>query len=144
MTNFTPSEFEALYTHVESAIMSYWGVGRGRRYEVAPRDTFFMALNVLKRYSQWDMHARVFGIKTSSFEKMMMKMFTLIVLPLQRQFIKPVTMTELRQKGNLFGNYPYALYATDVKFQEAYRPSGRFAEAKKYFSGKHHLYGLKL
>ncbi|GMF24074.1 unnamed protein product [Phytophthora fragariaefolia] len=43
-----------------------------------------------------------------------------------------------------FRNYPYALYATDVKFQPAYRPSGQFAEQKTYFSGKYKLYGYKL
>ncbi|GMF42198.1 unnamed protein product [Phytophthora fragariaefolia] len=43
-----------------------------------------------------------------------------------------------------FRNYPYALYATDVKFQPAYRPSGQFAEQNTYFSEKHKLYGYKL
>ena len=43
-----------------------------------------------------------------------------------------------------FSNYPYALYATDVKFQPSFRPSGRFDETKRYFSKKHQLYGLKV
>jgi hypothetical protein len=144
MTNFSHVEFETLFALVEPTIMSYWGVGRGRRYEVGAHDAFFIALNVLKRYSQWDMHAKVFGLKTSSFEKMVMKMLTLIEEPLKENFIKPVSMTTQRAQGQVFKNYPYALYATDVKFQEAYRPSGRFIEAKRYFSGKHYLYGLKL
>lgn len=42
------------------------------------------------------------------------------------------------------GNYPHALYATDVKFRPAYRPSGRFTEQKIYFSTKHKLYGFKI
>ncbi|ETV77330.1 hypothetical protein H257_08776 [Aphanomyces astaci] len=50
-------------------------------------------------------------------------------------------MTSLGQK---FVHYPYALYATDVKFQPSHRPSGRFGEQKHYFSGKHKLYGLKI
>lgn len=144
MTNFSHLEFEALFAIVEPTIMAYWSVGRGRRYEVSAQDAFFITLNVLKRYSQWDMHAKVFGLKTSSFEKMVMKMLMLIETPLKERFIKPVTMTTQRAKGQVFKNYPYALYATDVKFQEAYRPSGRFIEAKRYYSGKHSLYGLKL
>jgi hypothetical protein len=59
MTNFSNAEFDTLFTIVEPAIMAYWSVGRGRRYEVGPRDAFFITLNVLKRYSQWDMHAKV-------------------------------------------------------------------------------------
>jgi hypothetical protein len=41
-------------------------------------------------------------------------------------------------------NYPYAKYVTDVKFQPALRPQGRFAESKHYFSEKHKLYGFKV
>lgn len=43
-----------------------------------------------------------------------------------------------------FVNFPYALYALDVKFQPAYRPGGRFGEQLRYFSGKHKLYGFKI
>jgi hypothetical protein len=43
-----------------------------------------------------------------------------------------------------FRNFPYALYALDVKFQPAFRPGGRFNEKKHYFSGKHKLYGYKV
>ncbi|ETV66649.1 hypothetical protein H257_16953 [Aphanomyces astaci] len=54
------------------------------------------------------------------------------------------TMEALREHGTTFRNYPYAKYATDVKFQPSHRPSGRFGEQKHYFSGKHKLYGLKI
>ena len=46
--------------------------------------------------------------------------------------------------GQTFEKFPYALYAHDVKFQVAYRPGGRFDEQKRYFSGKHKLYGYKI
>jgi hypothetical protein len=49
--------------------------------------------------------------------------------------------TEMHQ---LFDNFPYALYALDVKFQPAFRPGGRFGEQMRYFSGKHKLYGFKI
>ncbi|KAJ0391566.1 hypothetical protein ATCC90586_010699 [Pythium insidiosum] len=45
---------------------------------------------------------------------------------------------------NKFDNFPSALYATDVKFQQSNRAGGTFLDIKKYFSGKHHLYGLKV
>ncbi|ETV65451.1 hypothetical protein H257_17817 [Aphanomyces astaci] len=53
-------------------------------------------------------------------------------------------MSELRAQGHTFGNYPYTLHATDVKFQPTERPAGRHGEAKPYFSAKHKLYGLKI
>ncbi|ETV77362.1 hypothetical protein H257_08798 [Aphanomyces astaci] len=58
--------------------------------------------------------------------------------------LKPISMTNQVQHGHTFNNFPSALYCTDVKFQPSYHPTGRFDEAKHYFSGKHKLYGLKL
>ena len=40
-----------------------------------------------------------------------------------------------------FKNYPMSRYATDVTFQQSFRPSGSFEEGKVYFSGKHKRYG---
>ncbi|OWZ16272.1 hypothetical protein PHMEG_0009957 [Phytophthora megakarya] len=53
-------------------------------------------------------------------------------------------MNEQVETGNTFSNYPHALYATDVTFAPAYRPTGRFTEQKKYFSVKHKFYGFKI
>nr|CCA20496.1 AlNc14C96G5857 [Albugo laibachii Nc14] len=53
-------------------------------------------------------------------------------------------MADQIAKTQLFTNYHYALYATDVKFRPSNRPSGRFDERKRYFSNKHKMYGLKL
>ncbi|ETV70946.1 hypothetical protein H257_13684 [Aphanomyces astaci] len=74
-----------------------------------------MTLAVLKHYNSW--------------EKLAMKM---------------PSMSELRANNGCFVNYPYALYATDVKFQSSERPAGRLGEAKPYFSAKHKMYGLKI
>lgn len=46
--------------------------------------------------------------------------------------------------GVKFGNYPTAHYATDVTFQQANCPSVNIQEEKKYYSGKHKLYGFKV
>ncbi|ETV97458.1 hypothetical protein H310_09387 [Aphanomyces invadans] len=53
-------------------------------------------------------------------------------------------MEQIHVSGRPFANYPYAKYATDIKFQPSHRPAGRFEEQKHYFSGKHKLYGLKI
>nr|CCA18123.1 AlNc14C45G3679 [Albugo laibachii Nc14] len=51
-------------------------------------------------------------------------------------------MADQRARTQLFTNYRYALYATEVKFQSSNCLSGRFDETKQYFS--HKMYGLKL
>ena len=53
-------------------------------------------------------------------------------------------MKELHANGHVFKNYPMARYATDVTFQPAFRPSGSVEEGKRYYSGKHKLYGFKV
>ena len=55
-----------------------------------------------------------------------------------------INMQELNQHDTRFSNYPCALYATDVTFQQANRPTGTIEEGKAYYSGKHKLYGLKV
>ncbi|KAJ8535357.1 hypothetical protein ON010_g13379 [Phytophthora cinnamomi] len=40
--------------------------------------------------------------------------------------VKRVTMSKQMEAGNAFVNYPHARYETNIKFQVAYRPSGRF------------------
>ena len=137
LTNFSDAEFHVLWSMVEEDVTVPWTTGRGKKCAVKPKDAFLMGLTVLKHYSAWDKHAMDFSLKTSRFEKMIMKLFTIIEKPLFQRFIHPVSMAEQRVRGQQFTNYPYALYATDVKFQPAHRPSGRFEEQKRYFSNKH-------
>ena len=144
LINFTLVEFNALWAFVESDVHAAWNMGRGRRPQTTAKDAMFMSLVILKHYDTWDKHAIDFGIKPNTLEKMIYRVLAVIEPVLTEEFIIPVTMTEQRERDRLFHNYPYALYATDVKFQPAYRPSGRFMEQKKYFSGKHKLYGYKL
>lgn len=144
MTNFTVTEFDNVWSTVEDVMVPAWTLGRGRRSRVTPKDAFFMALAVLKHYDTWEKHALDFGMKAPTFEKLMQKVYTITEPVLFAKYVKEVTMHEQVEKQKQFRNYPYALYATDVKFQPAYRPSGRFSEQKRYFSGKHKQYGFKL
>lgn len=49
-------------------------------------------------------------------------------------------MAKLRENGELFRNFNYAQYATDVHFVQGNRPAGTLDEARPHFSGKHNLY----
>ncbi|KAF0708354.1 hypothetical protein AaE_013251 [Aphanomyces astaci] len=144
LTNFTVTEFETLWSFVDTAMQSAWMEGRGRRSPTSPKDAMFMALTVLKHFSSWEKHAADYGFKAPTFEKLIMRVLSVIEPIFYRRFITPVTMAELTQSGQRFAHFPYALYAVDVKFQPSNRPAGRFAEQKHYFSGKHHLYGYKI
>lgn len=144
MTNFSAAEFDSLWALVESAVMMVWTQGRGRKPTVSGKDSFFVTLTVLKHFDTWQKHAIDFNIGMSSLEKMVHRVIQTVEPVLFSHLVKPVTMPEQMEAGNTFTNYPHALYATDVKFQPAYRPSGRFMEQKVYYSAKHKLYGFKI
>ncbi|KAG2814004.1 hypothetical protein PC129_g3495 [Phytophthora cactorum] len=144
LTNFTQAEFGVLWAEVEGALHAVWSMVRGRRSQTSAKDAMFKTLVILKHYDTWDKHAVDFGLKPNTLEKMTYKLLEVIEPIPFAKFVKPVTMTQQRENNKAFRNYPYALYATDVKFQPAYRQSGHFTEKKTYFSGKHKLYGYKL
>ena len=50
----------------------------------------------------------------------------------------------MRKKNITFKHFTCAGYATDVTFQQSFRPSGSVQEGKRVFSGKHKLYGFKV
>ncbi|KAG2829994.1 hypothetical protein PC129_g6679 [Phytophthora cactorum] len=142
LTNFTLTEFHFLWAHVELELTSRWASGRGRKSTTTAKDASMMFLCVLKHYGTWQKHAIDFGFKAPTFEKMMYRVLEIVTPVLNKAFICPPSMATQRANSSTFRHYPYALYATDVKFQPALRPTGRFSEAKHYFSNKHKLYGL--
>ncbi|KAH9110908.1 hypothetical protein AeMF1_014451 [Aphanomyces euteiches] len=121
-----------------------WTLGRGRKPSVLPKDAPFATLVVLKHYERWDKHGIDLNIRSSTLEKTVHKVIDIAGPILYDHFVKPVDMASQNENGLSFANYPYALYATDVKFQPAYKPAERFDEQKEYFSGKHKLYGYKI
>ncbi|ETW06324.1 hypothetical protein H310_02608 [Aphanomyces invadans] len=144
MTNFTLTELLTLYDLVATRMRAKWYEGRGARNGVSTVDAFFMMLTVLKHYQSWEKHAVDFNIRAPTFQKLMKKTMATVEPQLFNVFVRVPTMTSLRENNATFSSYPYALYATDVKFQPCERPSGRFNEKKEFFSGKHKLYGLKI
>ena len=53
-------------------------------------------------------------------------------------------MEKLNNCGRRFNNFKEAHYAVDVTFQQSFRPSGSMEEGKRFYSGKHKLYGYKV
>ena len=106
-----------------------------------------MMLAVLKFGTNWDLMAATFKLTSSSFERLVTRFMDVIWEYMYEKFClkncKQYDMAVLIQDGTVFSAVPCAKYATDVIFQQANRPSGTMQEGKKYFSGKHKLYGYK-
>ena len=107
-----------------------------------------MTLAVLKHGGKWDFLARMFSLSASSFERLVMKFVHLISEAVYESYVdyqaRKWSVDLLKPKDRRFRNYPMARFATDVTFQPRFRPSGSIEEGKKYFSGKHKLYGYKV
>lgn len=148
LTNFTAAEFRELYAKIHEGLVTRWNVGRGRKTVQTPMDVFFMTLVVLKTGGAWDVVSRVFEIKTPTFDRMITGFLPVAAKVLCERFVEPVaqaySMQCLEEGNTRFQYFPTAIEAIDVTFQQANRPSGNMQEGKKYFSGKHKLYGYKV
>lgn len=148
LINFTAVEFRGLYSRIQAQVVSRWNVGRGRKTTQTPMDVFFMSLVVLKHGGSWDLLAKVFEMKGPTFERLIMGFMTVAGKILCELFVDTVpqaySMECLDEGDTRFRNFPMAIEAVDVTFQQSYRPSGNMQEGKKYFSGKHKLYGYKV
>ena len=103
---------------------------------------------MLKHGGQLDMLARVFDMKGPTFEQLVTRFVQLISQFVFACFVEKVgelrKMADLQKSQQTFKAFPEARYATDVTFQQAFRPSRGIEEGKRYFSGKHKLYGYKV
>nr|CCA15790.1 AlNc14C15G1693 [Albugo laibachii Nc14] len=98
MTNFSPREFNTLWSTMVEHITKYWNVGRGKRSQFAAKDVFFMMLLVLTNGGMWDMTARVFSVPTLTFIQTITKFLRVATPKLydeQRQAQSPWTEVEV-------------------------------------------------
>ena len=135
MINFSPAQFLGIWAGFQDLIYENYNVGRGRKSTHTPKDVLFMTLSVHKHGGTWDFLAKMFGQKTSAFERLIVRFIRILSEPVYEQYVtychKRWSMKELSDKGKLFKEYPMARYATDVTFQPSFRPSGSLEEGKK-------------
>ncbi|GMF56018.1 unnamed protein product [Phytophthora fragariaefolia] len=150
-TNLVTSHeyFGVVSRHVEDevsdSILQSW-LRRGRKPSISGEGCRFHHADCPEAFRHMSKHSIDFNIGVSTLEKLVRRVITTIepVLYMYSQLVKPIKMSGQVESGNTFANYPRALYATDVKYQPVYRPSGRYAEQKVYFSAMHKLYGFKI
>ncbi|KAE9033676.1 hypothetical protein PR003_g11027 [Phytophthora rubi] len=147
-TNFTLREFNELWLSVRDYVVVNYNVGRGKRSEVSGNDAFFMTHVTLKAGGTWEGLCKVFNIASATFTDTVTKFIRLLSPKLYADQVQAqADRTQMRTamtSGHAFSNFPCALYAVDVTFQQSFCPGGPIQENGKYYSGKHHLYGLKV
>lgn len=147
LCNFSADEFHSIYDIIQSGLSSAWTARRGRTSSILPKDAFLMLLTTLKHAGNWDFLAAMFRMKGPTFERTVIVVLENVIDVLYETVVdrweKKYSMAKLAETDRMFPNYKCARYATDVTFQQSYRPSGSHQESKAYFSNKHKLYGFK-
>src|SRR5687767_3073247 len=99
-----------------------------KKSKVHLTDAFFMMLTVFQTFSLWKHHAQDFSMNCSTFVKTISKMIAIVEPLLSSMHIKKPNMGKLEEENLTFDNYPYDLYATDVRFQQGNKPFGTLVE----------------
>ncbi|PXF40870.1 hypothetical protein BWQ96_09415 [Gracilariopsis chorda] len=148
MINFDSVHFDILWNHPTEFINKGYNVGRGQKSKVFGKDAPFLTLTVLKHGGEWDVLARVFKMKGPTFERLVTKFVCLISsFPYESfvtEFGKLHSMALLRDDGKHFSTFEEGHYATDVTFQQGFRPGSKIEEEKRYFSVEYKLYGYNV
>lgn len=93
-----------------------------------------MVMPVLKHDGQWNMIRQVLKIKGPQFESLKSKFVKIIAEKTYAMLVTEVSkntpMPLMCNEKQLFSNFPYARYTTDVTFQHANIKSGNMEEGK--------------
>ena len=122
MTNFSPLEFNTLWSIMVNYMTNHWKVGLGKRSQFASKDTFFMMLLVLKNGGMWDIAARLFNVPTHTFSQTVTKFLGVTTPKLYDEQVATraheTKMNFLVTSGHTFRNFPCSIYASDFTFQQ--------------------------
>lgn len=137
LTGFTCSEFEELWTIISRG---YPPPGKGRPATIKKKDAFLITLAFFKSYNKVDVLSAYWKCSSSSIERAIKDTIKFCLKPLENTYLVPRAAEEFSGRNT---NFPKAVGVIDVTFQQINRPLSSFDEAKVYFSGKHHQYGIK-
>ena len=141
MTNLTIGEFMEIYSDVESEINI---IRRGPKPKISPKDSLFMTLVMLKGFFKWEMLSNLFSVKIGILEKTIKATLESIQPILVQKYIQNIPKDVQDTLQISFPNFANCIQVVDVCFQPIQKPSGSFSSKKKFFSGKHYAYGVKV
>jgi len=140
LTGFTCDEFLELLGLCEHAIPMT--LGRGKHGKWSAADKFLMTLCYVKHYETQDKLGDTFHTSKAQVNRIVSATIAAITPILYDHYVTNVRalLPPDVEDGGEFGQ---AKCVMDATLQEIWTPLGTFEERKRFFSGKHKLYGLK-
>jgi hypothetical protein len=112
---------------------------RGRKVAIGPIDGFLLFLHWLRTAVPIDLIAGAFHVRPTTLYKTLKK----IAMEIHGQLAERFIATPSRDRWTAGEKFSDCGLIVNATVQKRGRPSGEFAEAKLFFSGKHHIYCLK-
>jgi hypothetical protein len=140
LTGFTCDEVLELLELCEQAIPMTTGRGKHGKWTAA--DKFLMMLCYVKHYETQDKLGDTFHTSKAQINRIVSTTVEAVTPILYAHFVTNVRALipdDVHDAGE-FGN---AKFVMDATLQEIWTPLGTFEERKRFYSGKHKLYGLK-
>lgn len=134
---FTPQRFLELYALLEDVLQGH--TGRGRRGTMSRHDRLLLLLVYLKHYETWDKLGASFSISKAQAKRLVSEVAEAALPLLWRRYVEGLDLDEPQP----YPEFPQAVCLMDVTFQPCWTPAGLYDERKRFFSGKHKMYGLK-
>ena len=132
MTNFTFNEFTKIWNHISEHVQQHYNTGRGIKSPIKAKDLVFITFEVLRHGAKWDTMANLFGMKAPTFKKRINKMNHIISDYAYQKFVvhyeQRYTMSRLIAEKKAFRKIQMCRYASDVTFQQSFRPGGSLQE----------------
>lgn len=126
MTKFTLPEFNAIWNQVKDHVTRNSSIRQGGKSRIKAKDLFFMVMAVLKHDAKWDLMAYLFGIKSAPIEKRISHMIKILAdfmySRIVEHYAERYSMQPLIDDKMVFKSHKMCRYATDVTFQQSYRP----------------------
>ena len=141
MSNFTYNKIERLWHRCHTILTQTLMLGQGRKTDVALKDLRFIVLCVLTAATNWDLMGESFENKGPTLQRLFAGAVDILSPNLLKDCLinyrNKSTMKNLIKSNSQFKNFPYALYTTDVIFQQSNHLLGNLLKGKAYFNGKH-------
>ena len=139
ITGFTCEQFLELFEACEQSIPVT--IGRGRRSRMGKHDRLLLVLCYLKHYETKQKLKETFLISKSQIHRNLDSTVRAIMPVLYEKYVHDIN--DLIAPDEELDLFPEARFVMDTTIQQIWTPIGTYEERKRYYSGKHQLYGLK-